>query len=92
MCGCATALRSWVTGAVISEVREEMLKANDPSYRELVFQNHTLDTALRLVQEVLPRPLDGRDTSPHEADVAAVASLDEAVSYTHLTLPTILLV
>jgi len=32
---------------------------------------------LRLVQEVLPRPLDGRDASPHEADVAAVASLDE---------------
>ena len=32
------------TGAVISEVREEMLRANDPAYRELVFQNHALDT------------------------------------------------
>lgn len=62
---------NWVTGAVIAEVRGEMLRANRTAYRERVFRNHALESTLRLLQEALPT---GR--GPAAADAACVSQLE----------------
>lgn len=53
LAGARRGRHNWVTGAVISEVREEMVQANTAEYRQLVFRNHALDATLQLVQEAV---------------------------------------
>lgn len=59
---------NWKTGAVIAELRGEMVAANSAAYREAVFVNHCLDATLRLLQEAMPT------TRPPDAPVAACVS------------------
>ena len=43
-------VHNWKTGAVLAELRSEMVAANSSAYREAVFVNHCLDATLRLLQ------------------------------------------
>jgi HAD superfamily 5'-nucleotidase-like hydrolase len=63
---------SWITGAVIAEVRSEMLRANSAEFRQTVFKNYVLDTAQRLLQEAMPM-----HRTPDSADLACVAAVDQ---------------
>ena len=71
LAGARRGRHNWVTGAVIAEVRDEMLRANTSEYRELVFRNHVLDATLQLVQEAVA----GREASAEELQL--IHGLDE---------------